>query len=840
MSAITTDDQHVADTRDSMEKAPDYHDPEKGLAPADIEALEAAALPEFDDPNLDKDAAIAVRTPEVRSAVANTDDPTIPCNTLRAWVLGLIWAIIIPGLNQFFFFRYPAVTVTSIVAQLLTFPLGRAWARLLPNVSILGVQLNPGPFTIKEHVIITIMAGVGAGSAYATDIVAVQRVYYDQTFNFGYQWMIVMSTQLIGFSIGGIARRFLVQPPEHDLAVQPRHLRAVQYPACAAVCGGRVQGACWYLVPGYLFTGLSFFSWVCWIKPNNVVVNQLFGVNYGLAMGMVTFDWAQITYIGSPLATPWWAEANIAVGFVFFFWILTPALYVRTAPPLSLSLSFPAFSLLPSPPLFSTPGAYAQPRMASYLLRSVGVSSRFTNTFYSKYMPISSGGSFDNTGASYNVSRILTPDKVFDEQKYKEYSPIFLSTTFSISYGLSFASITATITHAFLFFRKQIWTQSRRAMHEQPDIHARLMAVYPQVPEWWYAIIFITMFVFGIVAIEVWDTKFPVQFFILALVISFVYVIPIGMIQAITNQQVGLNVITELIIGYALPGRPVAMMMFKTWGYITMAQALTFTSDFKLGHYMKIPPRHMFTCQVVATVVAGTVQLGVQAWMFTNIEGMCDRDQKDGFWCPSTGVFGTASIIWGVIGPARQFSHGQIYYALTFFFLIGFLCPLIAWLCTLKWPNSWLRYLKCLPRHLLGHGPHPPPPTRTTTSPGRSSGSSSSMLSGGATLRGGQSTTVRLLPSFPSLPFPSLTISYTPTHADLASPTDVLSAALDSGVAVSAVLIFFILQYPRNGTIGLNTIQSWWGNTVWLNTADGNKTPLISLADGETFGPSTW
>lgn len=91
---------------------------------------------------------------------------------------------------------------------------------------------------------------------------------------------------------------------------------------------------------------------------------------------------------------------------------------------------------------------------------------------------------------------------------------------------------------------------------------------------------------------------------------AFVYIIPIGMIQAITNQQVGLNVITELIIGYALPGRPVAMMMFKTWGYITMAQALTFTSDFKLGHYMKIPPRPMFWGQVVATIIAGTVQLG--------------------------------------------------------------------------------------------------------------------------------------------------------------------------------------------------------------------------------------
>jgi hypothetical protein len=48
------------------------------------------------------------------------------------------------------------------------------------------------------------------------------------------------------------------------------------------------------------------------------------------------------------------------------------------------------------------------------------------------------------------------------------------------------------------------------------------------------------------------------------------YTDPIDVIQAITNQQVGLNVITELVIGYALPGRPIAMMKFKTWGYITM------------------------------------------------------------------------------------------------------------------------------------------------------------------------------------------------------------------------------------------------------------------------------
>jgi hypothetical protein len=45
-----------------------------------------------------------------------------------------------------------------------------------------------------------------------------------------------------------------------------------------------------------------------------------------------------------------------------------------------------------------------------------------------------------------------------------------------------------------------------------------------------------------------------------------------------------------------------------------MTQALQFTSDMKLGHYMKIPPRIMFWCQIIATVVAATTQLGVQQW----------------------------------------------------------------------------------------------------------------------------------------------------------------------------------------------------------------------------------
>ncbi|CAE6422335.1 unnamed protein product, partial [Rhizoctonia solani] len=197
----------------------DKKDPEIGLKvePVSDDGGTDTTGARYSDPNLDGPTVDGLEEdspyPEVRSAVANTDDQDMPCNTFRAWVLGIIWAIVLPGLNQFFFFRYPSVTIGNLVAQLLSFPMGRFLAYILPRRRVFGINLNPGPFSIKEHVLITVMATVGSGSAYATDIVAVQRVYYGQVWNFGYQWMIVMSTQLIGFSIGGIARRFLVAPP---------------------------------------------------------------------------------------------------------------------------------------------------------------------------------------------------------------------------------------------------------------------------------------------------------------------------------------------------------------------------------------------------------------------------------------------------------------------------------------------------------------------------------------------------------------------------------------------------------------------------------------------------
>jgi len=63
----------------------------------------------------------------------------------------------------------------------------------------------------------------------------------------------------------------------------------------------------------------------------------------------------------------------------------------------------------------------------------------------------------------------------------------------------------------------------------------------------------------------------------------------------------------------------------------------------------------------------------------------------------------------------------------------------------------------------------------------------------------------------------------------------ILSLALDFGIAMAALVIFFTVVYPGGGK-QLN----WWGNTVYLNTADFNFLPFKTLPKGQTFGPKTW
>ncbi|KAJ7811984.1 OPT oligopeptide transporter protein-domain-containing protein, partial [Mycena leptocephala] len=559
--------------------------------------------------------------PEVRAAVSSVDDPSMPVNTFRMWFLGIVLTILLAGINQVFEYRAPSVFITGIVGQLISLPMGKSLQWILPTRQFKTLNyvwsFNPGPFNIKEHVCITVMINVAYIGAYATDVIATQQMYYNQQLPWAYQILLVLGTQVFGFSLGGMLRQYVVWPSS---MIWPSALvNSALFNTLHKNYGKRDRGhmtrerfffivcACsfvWYWVPGYLFTALSVFNWVCWIAPNNVTVNALFGSLTGLGYSVVTFDWSMISFIGSPLVTPWWSEMNTIASVIICFWIVVPIMY-------------------------------------------------FKNVFFTAYLPLSAYVSFDNTGMPYNISATVPRRSVRPRAVHRLLADL-MTAALCMAYFVSFASFGAIFTHTFLWFGR-----------------------YSEVPTWWYILVGVLSTIFIFIAIEIFPTRLPIWAAALALFIATIAAIPLAMLQAITNQHVALQVVEEMIAGYALPGRPVANIVFKAISYTGTAQGVAFAGDLKLGHYMKIPPRMMFIIQLVAAVITCFVVTIVQSWMFANVAGICTPT-------PRTTL---------CIGPARLFSPGGMYNPLLYGFLFGALAPIPFYYLARRYPLSYWRYV---------------------------------------------------------------------------------------------------------------------------------------------------
>lgn len=708
--------------------------------------------------------------PEVRASVPNVDDLSLPQNTVRMWTIGLLMTTLGCAINVIFSFHSPVFVISTFVSAIIAWPLGRLWDQVVPNITVFGLPLNPSPFNLKEHALITIMASVsfGEGAAYMTDIVITMKQFYHLEFGWGFQICGMIATQAIGYSIAGMARRILIYPASMiwpSNLVTTTFLTNIHLNVNHVADGWRISrlrfflfvmlgSFAWYWLPGFFAPFLSNFSFLTWITPNNIVINQMFGSVSGLGMMPLTFDWNQIAgYIGSPLIPPFFAVGNIFASLILIYWIVTPIVH-------------------------------------------------YSNVWYGRYLPMSENNTYDRFQNPYNSSRVLSPQKIFDKKKYEEYSPLFLPTTFAISYGLSFASFSSTIMHTILFHGHEIIYYWRNSRNEPDDVHMRLMKRYKEAPDWWFALLFAIFFVLSVLCVRLWDTDLPIWALILALAIASLLMIPIGMIYALTNISVGLNVITEFIVGYLVPGRPIAMIFFKTFGYITNAQAITFLQDMKLGHYMKISPRVLFAAQLIATIWGGIVQLAVVSWAQSNIADFCKRTQAANFTCPAARVFYNASVIWGVIGPQRQFGPGEIYRSTLWFFLVGAILPLLTWLFLRKYPRSIVKYIHW-PVFFTGTGLIPPATAYTY---------------------GTYCAVAYVFGYWMKRKYFGWWAKYNYS----------LSAGLDLGLALGSLCIFVITLTPKVHA------PQWWGTRVISSTADAKSLPLITLPDGATFGPDTW
>ncbi|GER52828.1 oligopeptide transporter [Striga asiatica] len=359
---------------------------------------------------------------EVRLTVPIIDDPTLPCLTFRTWVLGVISCAALSFLNQFFGYRQNALSVTSVSAQILVLPLGKLMAASLPRKAIRvpgtkwSFSLNPGPFNLKEHCLITIFANAGTTSVYAVNIITIVKAFYHRQLNPVAALLLTHTTQMLGYGWAGIFRKYLVDSPYmwwpanlvqvslfralHEVEIRPKGgLTRLQFFIMVLA-----SSFSYYIIPNYLFPSITALSFVCWIWKDSVTAQQIGSGLHGLGLGSFALDWSTVAgFLGSPLATPGFAIVNMLVGFVLVVYVALPVAY-------------------------------------------------WTDLYGARKFPIISSHVFDANGKAYNISEILIESSFeFNRAGYDGYSKVNLSVFFVLAYGLSFAGLAATVSHVALF-----------------------------------------------------------------------------------------------------------------------------------------------------------------------------------------------------------------------------------------------------------------------------------------------------------------------------------------------------------------------------------------------------
>ncbi|CAD6650384.1 XXYS1_4_G0023510.mRNA.1.CDS.1 [Saccharomyces cerevisiae] len=710
---------------------------------------------------------------EVRAVVEPEDDPTIPVETFRAYFLAIIWSVIGSGFNEFFSHRVVSISLDTPIIQIFLYICGKAWAKTIPCWTIIirgrkyGISIDK-PWTQKEQMFSTLLYAICQGTFYTHYNILTQKLFYHSAFSFGYQFLLSLSVQFIGFGFAGILRKFVVYPAR---ALWPTVMPTIAINK--ALLGkekhesGMTRYKFFFLTffimfiynwfPTYIINILNTFNWMTWIKPSNINLANITGGVTGLGINPISsFDWNVISF-NSPLVYPFWSYLTQYLGCI--------------------------------------------------LAALIVIAVYYSNYMSCQYLPIFTNSLYTNTGDSFEVTEILDGDNKLDMKKYQSYSPPYYSAGNLVTYGAFICAYPLMITWSFIVRSKllfnafkdwalNLWAMRKlkswvtmfksdyRALDDYDDPHSNAMKNYKEVPDWWYFAILIGSLVVGIAVVEHYPTNTPVWGLSVSLGFNFVFLI------STTGYSFGLNLLIEMVMGYALPGNPIAIMILKAFGYNIDGQADNYVSNLKIAHYCKIPPMALFRGQCVIVLIQIFVNLGVLNWQISNIKDFCTPHQNAKFTCPHAVAYYNASVVWGAIGPKRIFNN--IYPIFKWCWLID--------ACIDIFFGVWKRWGKFYPRYF------------------------DPMLFVGGMLN--------MSPPYNLMYYTSgMIVSYISQYYMKRHHLNrwekynyVLSAGFSRGLVLSAIIIFFAVQYK-------DTAFNWWGNTVPYAGADGVGYPLKNITD---------
>ncbi|KAK9384176.1 OPT oligopeptide transporter protein-domain-containing protein [Lipomyces mesembrius] len=246
------------------------------------------------------------------------------------------------------------------------------------------------------------------------------------------------------------------------------------------------------------------FNWMTWISSNNINLAMVTGSFIGIGINpLPTFDWAVINY-SNCLVVPFFAYVNKFSGIIISGTVV----------------------------------------MVMY----------WTNYKWTGYLPINSNTIYDRNGNLYNLSKIVL--------KYCQYSTPYMSAGNIALYTCAF---TYMVWDSLKLYAKTLRHPFRNALDDFDDPHSRMMRAYPEVPDWWFLVIFAIGIRFG--------------------------------------------AFSAILAGYMNPGNAMTNM-----GHPNQADSF---------HYAKIPQRAVFRCQLVATFIQCMCTIGAVEALFKSTCLVC-------------------------------------------------------------------------------------------------------------------------------------------------------------------------------------------------------------------------
>ncbi|KAJ2307385.1 OPT super, partial [Coemansia sp. RSA 2705] len=649
----------------------------------------------------DRHRSPALSADGIESISDNQDNPAAFVPSAKAWVCALVFTTIEAMVSPLFLFRAYSMPITPLLIPVFVYPLCR-WSSLAAgsdggsgneisansdpdNGQVLPIAANmDGPtfknncimpesvankptmvtnlctrftqwrrhwrfemFTREEMVWITSMVAAGGSFAPAYQWIATIDIDYGQPLGQWQQFMVVLSTQLFGWSLGHMLRHifvgrqngivwpdtlplsFLIQAlyskrmqstgangalTESSITVDGRF--ADEENLAEADPGKRVvicEDDCEYSESEFgaattskkhlaVLTGVTFVYQViisyiapifkslcllCLWAPRNKLISLLGSGWNGAGILSLTFDWEALGTL-QPLITPLWAQVQYYAGAFLMMYILTPI---------------------------------------GWHLDWWGTQSQ----------PIVSTNVFDTAGNVYNISlvhRMRNPDADIEQYDhyvpgmltYKTYSPVRLTVNSALGYICSVAAITAVIVHLALWHPQWLRQATSDMAHAllrlwdpRPLFRARRPPASAQtesdpgnsdtsneadhhsqarVKLTWNigyiigrigrVLIFTLTLGVAILSPQLDISALPGWQTLIAMCWSIIMCLPIGFVEAVTGFTLPMDLLPHMLGGLMQgPGTPIETSYFHLWATVPIRVALGWPGvrSFQLAHH---------------------------------------------------------------------------------------------------------------------------------------------------------------------------------------------------------------------------------------------------------------